>query len=146
MDKDVPFLCVLQTLEDINDLELTILKCHLLIEGALTDVIVSKAESPKYIMEARLTFSNKHQLARAMYDGACESWVWAAISMLNKTRNRLAHNLTSKNVEDDINKFVFFVKENQPMWGGDVLSVKHRDFFWAVFVVLKAVRDIVDIE
>jgi len=146
IDKDVPFLHLLQTLEDINDLELTILKCHLLIEEALTDILVSKAESPKYILEARLTFANKLQIARAMTDTSCEPWVWSAISMLNKTRNRLAHNLTSSEVEEDVDKFVAFIKSNQPMWAAEMLKVQHREFFWAVYVVFDKTKVIVGVQ
>ncbi len=146
MDKDVPILHLLQTLEDINDLELTILKCHLLIEEALTDILASKAQSPKYILEARLTFANKLQLARAMSDKSCEPWVWSAISMLNKTRNRLAHNLTSSEVEDDIDKLVVFIKSNQSIWAAEMFKVQHKEFFWAVFVVFKEIRNLAGVQ
>ncbi|MCS0413217.1 hypothetical protein BTO03_25065 [Vibrio parahaemolyticus] len=146
MDKDVPILHLFQTLENINDFELTILKCHLLVEEALTELLANKSESPKYILEARLTFANKLQISRALADTSCEPWVWAAISMLNKTRNRLAHNLTSSEVEADVAKFVSFIQSNQPMWPADMLDVRNRDFFWAVFVVFKEIRSVVGVE
>ncbi|WP_318399787.1 hypothetical protein [Photobacterium leiognathi] len=146
MDKDVPILHLFQTLENINDFELTILKCHLLVEEALTELLADKSESPKYILEARLTFANKLQISRALADTSCEPWVWTAISMLNKTRNRLAHNLTSSEVEADIAKFVSFIQSNQPMWPADMLDVRNRDFFWAVFVVFKEIRFVVGVE
>ncbi|MBE3714144.1 hypothetical protein HJ190_23140 [Vibrio parahaemolyticus] len=146
MDKDVPILHLFQTLENINDFELTILKCHLLVEEALTELLADKSESPKYILEARLTFANKLQISRALTDTSCEPWVWTAISMLNKTRNRLAHNLTSSEVEADVAKFVSFIQSNQPMWPADMLDVRNRDFFWAVFVVFKEIRSVVGVE
>ena len=62
--KEVPFLYLAEVLADINDLELTLLKSHLLVEEALTDAISMKADNPKYIYEARLTFSNKTNLVR----------------------------------------------------------------------------------
>ncbi|OZS41871.1 hypothetical protein, partial [Photobacterium sanguinicancri] len=119
---------------------------HLLVEEALTDALIFKAENPKYIVEARLTFANKYKMVRAFYDHSCESWIWTSISMLNKTRNRLAHNLSPQEVEEDINQFILFVKNNQPMWVDGMLTVNHSNFFWAIFLIFSEIRSLTSIE
>jgi hypothetical protein len=144
--KDVPFLQLFNLLSEINDLELTLLKSHLLVEEALTEAIVAKAEQPKYILEARLTFANKFNLVRSFYGSSCEPSVWKALNLLNKSRNQLAHNLTTDEINEHINVFVGHVKNHEKLWCADLIKAQHKDFFWAVYLVYKEIRELTGTE
>jgi hypothetical protein len=142
MEFESPFLDLVNVLEDINDIELSLLKCHLLIEKELERVVLIGAEKPKYISESRLTFSNKAALVRSFHNSKCEPWVWGAITKLNKVRNLLAHNLSSAEIENEIASYTSLLKNEEKIWPANLLKVKHADFFWAVFLVLSKLRDI----
>ncbi|MEO3684034.1 hypothetical protein ABHN84_17320 [Shewanella vesiculosa] len=143
MEFDSPFLELVNVLEDINDIELSLLKCHLLIEKELERVVIIGAEKPKYISESRLTFSNKIALVRSFHNSRCEAWVWGAINKLNKVRNLMAHNFSSAEIENEITSFTTLIKNEEDIWPAELLKVKHADFFWAVFLVLDKLRGIV---
>ncbi|MBU2881995.1 hypothetical protein KO525_05285 [Psychrosphaera sp. B3R10] len=143
MEFDNSFLDLVKVLEDINDIELSLLKCHLLIEQELDRVALIGAEKPKYISESRLTFSNKIALVRAFHDSKCESWVWGALNKLNKVRNLMAHNLSSTEIEIEITAYTILLKNEEKIWPAELLKVKHPDFFWAVFLILSKLRGIV---
>jgi len=140
---DNPFLELVDVLENINDIELSLLKCHLLIEKELERIVLIGAEKPKYISESRLTFSNKIALVRSFHNSKCESWVWGAINKLNKVRNLMAHNLSSAQIESEISSYTALLKNEEKIWPADLLKVKHADFFWAVYLVLGKLRGIV---
>ncbi len=76
-----------------TDAELMILKSHLLMESLLDAFIYSRMDNPKKLKDARLTFHQKTILASAMCGEEEYDWLWNAISLLNKTRNKLVHNL-----------------------------------------------------
>ena len=138
-----PFLELVDVLENINDIELSLLKCHLLIEKELERIVLIGAEKPKYISESRLTFSNKIALVRSFHNSKCESWVWGAINKLNKVRNLMAHNLSSAQIESEVYSYTALLKNEEKIWPADLLKVKHADFFWAVYLVLGKLRGIV---
>ena len=140
---DNPFLELVDVLENINDIELSLLKCHLLIEKELERIALIGAEKPKYISESRLTFSNKIALVRSFHNSKCESWVWGAINKLNKVRNLMAHNLSSAEIESEISSYTALLKNEEEIWPAELLKVKHADFFWAVYLVLGKLRGIV---
>ncbi|MDO7085561.1 hypothetical protein WNY51_18380 [Pseudocolwellia sp. AS88] len=140
---DNPFLELVDVLENINDIELSLLKCHLLIEKELERIALIGAEKPKYISESRLTFSNKIALVRSFHNSKCESWVWGAINKLNKVRNLMAHNLSSAEIDSEISSYTALLKIEEEIWPAELLKVKHADFFWAVYLVLGKLRGIV---
>ena len=143
MEFDNSFLDLVQVLEDINDIELSLLKCHLLIEQELDRVLLIGSEKPKYISESRLNFSNKIALVRAFHDSKCEPWVWGALSKLNKVRNLMAHNLSSTEIEIEITAYTILLKNEEKIWPAELLKVKHPDFFWSVFLILSKLRSII---
>jgi len=79
-----PLIRFMEHLPRNGDVELTTLKCHLLIEELLNKIISKNAASPKYIGQADLRFIQKMYLARAFAKTGIEPWVWGAIKKLNK--------------------------------------------------------------
>ncbi|MES9902047.1 MAG: hypothetical protein ABW168_05110 [Sedimenticola sp.] len=129
-----PLLRFMETLPKSGDVELTLLKCHLLVEEELTNIIYKSHKNPKYIKDARLSFSQKTKLARASNDISHSAWVWKGLELLNKTRNELAHNLTSHEIENKLEAFISHMKKSGPEWPKEAISGKFTNFHWAAFV------------
>lgn len=146
MDKLPPFLKLKATLENVDDLELALLKSHLIVEEALTDVISSKSQNPKYVVDSRLSFAQKCSLARALYDEEVGSLVWPAIKQLNKARNLLAHRLETEKIEAEISLFINIVRDGDEVWGADALNLKNRDLFFSVYLVANEIRALIEPE
>lgn len=92
-----------------GDVELTLLKTHLLIEELLTYILEKKCVKPGYMKKARLTFAQKISMARAMSEISESSWVWGALKKLNDARNSLSHKLDHEVIQEEIADFVLFI-------------------------------------
>ncbi|WP_155890825.1 hypothetical protein [Desulfuromonas sp. TF] len=84
----------LELIPDTEDLTLITLKGHLIIEEILYFIVIKHCQFPKYIAEARLSFSQLSSLTKAMINVPIHDCVFPAIDKLNKLRNNLAHNIT----------------------------------------------------
>lgn len=133
-----PLIRFLEHLPKNGDLELSILKCHLLIEEVLTKIISKSAKNPSYIEEANLRFFQKLRLAMAFSQLEKETWLWGALSKLNNTRNKLAHGLSPKEVQMTCNDFIEFVEQKQRKPEKEVLGPTFGRFHWAAFKVFSA--------
>jgi len=134
-----PLIRFMKTLPKSGDIELTLLKCHLLIDEVLTKMIELNHKHPKYLNEARLAFSQKMKLARASNDIQHQAWVWKSLHLLNQARNELAHNLTAEQIEAKLEVFTVFVKGNEVEWPTEAISGKFTEFHWAVYLVYTVV-------
>ena len=90
----------------------TILKGHLLIEEIISELVQRVGTNEKAIKDARLSFHQYACVAKAIYYEENNEWVWGAILKLNKIRNKLAHNLEPDGIEDLVEEFIDFCKEN----------------------------------
>ena len=74
------------------NLELVVLKGHLLIEEQLQEFLRATSRYPKSLDDARLNFMQTVHLVRAL-GGLPHHDIWTLVVDLNKLRNRLAHRL-----------------------------------------------------
>jgi len=118
-----------------GELELTLLKGHLLVEEILQLLIDEKLESPSVIEDARFTFHQRLCLAKAFYPGEHLEWVWTAAQKLNAVRNRLAHTLEANEIQSKIEEFVTLVEQKQGQPEIELLSPTFRRLHWALFKV-----------
>ena len=82
-------------IDKIDDTEIIILKCHLVVEYALNHLIIKVGKNRLDIDKARFTFSNKVKIAQLL--GLFESKsdeLKIFIDDLNKIRNQIAHRLS----------------------------------------------------
>jgi hypothetical protein len=81
-------------LPPLVNLELVVLKGHLLIEEQLQEFLRATSRHPKSLDDARLNFMQTAHLVRALggllYN---DHSLWSLVVDLNKLRNRLAHRL-----------------------------------------------------
>ncbi len=76
---------------------LVILKGHLIIEKALTDICARLLTNPPALERGNVRFSTRLDLVCALLDPALPESVVHAMRELNRLRNALVHNLEPKN-------------------------------------------------
>ena len=86
-------------LPDTDDLSLITLKGHLIIEEILNFIIEKHCNYPKYLKDARLTFSQLICLTKALISIPMQSCAFPLVTKLNKLRNELAHNITPEKAD-----------------------------------------------
>ena len=129
------FLRFFEVLPSSGDIELGVLKCHLLIEEVLTKLIEKSVRHPKFIEKARLTFAQKMQIAQSVIRGNVDAWVWVALDKMNKARNTIGHGLTASKIIGTINVFVSFVEANENHFNILEGNEKFTKFHYAAFAV-----------
>lgn len=85
-----------------TNLEYALLKCHLIVEYALTQFIRGSAHVLVESEAIRFSFAQKLEVAYLMGFGANEPWAIPAVELLNKVRNQAAHrfDLNRKEVDE----------------------------------------------
>jgi hypothetical protein len=139
-----PIIRFAEHLPKSGDIELSLIKAHLLIEEALTSIILKAARHPKYIKRARLTFSTKISLARSFCDLEDDPWLWSALTKLNDARNELVHGLSNQNMRIKLDEFVRFVEAEQGTPDNSLLLGAFAPFHWAaskLFTILSLQAD-----
>jgi len=91
-------------LPDSEDVEIIVLKGHLIIEEMLYTLASKLSQQPKHLDDARLTFKQLCCVVRSLLFLPVMDKGWDAISVLNKLRNKLAHNLEPKDINNLINE------------------------------------------
>lgn len=112
-------------LPESDDIELIVLKGHLMIEETLYRLAVEHCPNPKYLDSAQLSFSQLLFVVRSLIEFPGEEDVWAAIKLLNKLRNKLSHNLEPQNLNiltDEIDRLC--KSEEQPKNDTDAKRIK----------------------
>ena len=135
----VPLLRFMETLPKSGDVELTLLKCHLLIEEVLTEIISKALKNSNHVKEARLSFAQKIHITRASTELSHAPWIWQALKLLNQARNELSHNLTSHEIEEKLEKFITHVKAHNSGMPEEALSEKFTRFHWSAFATYTVV-------
>jgi len=117
-----PLVRFIEHLPKNGDLELSLLKCHLLVEEVLTKLILDSTKHPNYVRKARLTFAQKTSLARSISDLEHRAWLWGAIAKLNHARIELVHGLSVDDVKEKLDEFVRFVEAEEGAPSSDVIT------------------------
>lgn len=80
-----------QDVHDVDETAQAILKGHLILEGALDNIMDTIFFHGKYLRDARLTFHTKVQLVRAYSSNSHEVPSWELLRAVNSLRNEIAH-------------------------------------------------------
>jgi hypothetical protein len=89
-----------------KDVDLIILKAHLLIEEQVNAIAAARLVNPGVLMgEHRFESVYRIKLAQSFFPAEKHLWVWKALEQLNTLRNRVAHSIEPKG-KDNIMKNV----------------------------------------
>jgi hypothetical protein len=111
------------------DIQMVLLKGHLLIEELLEKFIESKLPDPKHLAEGRFTFHQRLVLAQALHarpDLFGYGWVWGAARTLNTLRNQMVHQMAPEGFDRKMEEFMSTVERQLPfpLAGGE----KHPEY------------------
>lgn len=110
--------------ESDAELDLRVLKAHLLAEEALNTYLEFKLPRGELLSEGRLSFSVKNRIAKAASDPSGLDWVWDAFDKLNTLRNSFAHQIDDGSRNQKMNNFILSCKAN---WQWSDLSERYND-------------------
>ena len=94
----------------IDELDLIVLKGHLLIEEQIDGIIETKTNKYEALSNARLTFFQKASLVEALLGYPNIDWLWENLRNLNGIRNELSHNLNSPKLVTKIDNFLISIE------------------------------------
>ena len=100
-------------LPSADDMTLLLLKGHLLIEELLRRLVDGALAKPAALKDAKLETYDWICLAEALFHGKAPNWLWGALRKLNHIRNKLAHNLEPKGLDDKIADFQSYVEQHR---------------------------------
>jgi len=95
-----------------KDITMIILKGHLLVEQALTDILDTELPYSKALDDAKMSFSNRLAVVKSIY-GTDTSFPYGLIENLNSLRNQLVHNLEPKDMESKLDDFIIRTKQSK---------------------------------
>lgn len=95
---------VVTHLPQTEDLQLIVLKGHLLAEEELIELIERCVPNPKALDQLR--FPMLVRLAESMHEPGFEPWLWQGLRDLNNARNEMAHRLERSNFDHHVRRFV----------------------------------------
>ena len=126
-----------------KDIDLVILKAHLLIEEGVNAISRVRLGSPEILLaEERFESIYRIRLAQSFFEPEFLPWLWHALTQLNKLRNRVAHSIDPKgrdNVMEDI------IRSIPGAGGNDTQSLQER-FEFALWFLHEAVSSLVELQ
>lgn len=93
-----------ERLHHVDDFVQVVLNGHLEIEGQLDDYIQRIFAHPKYLQEARLSFSQKVCITRAYTPETHDRIEWRVMVLFNQIRNKIAHRNRDAVLELDVSQ------------------------------------------
>lgn len=106
-DRDVEaFTRFLKRLPHGGDVDLVILKAHLLIEEQIRQLVAEHVRNPEALRVADLNTGQAISLAQSFFPPDHDPPLWASLRKLNKLRNEIAHNIEPKGLQDRIADFI----------------------------------------
>lgn len=99
------------------DLEMVLLKGHLLVEELLESYVESRVPHPRHLSRARFTFQQRLVLAQALHalpEAFGYGWVWGAARKLNSLRNQMVHNVAPQGFDRQVDIFASSIERRLP--------------------------------
>ena len=89
-----------------KDLELVILKGHLLIEEQIKEIIRQRLLNPEALNITRMNCHQAICLAQALLPAGHKEQFWTATKKFNELRNNIAHKLSPEEREAKVDEFI----------------------------------------
>jgi hypothetical protein len=131
----------LERLPHGKDVDLFILKAHLLIEEQINALIRERLESPDTLLaEERFESIYRIRLAQSFFERDHAPWLWHAVVQLNKLRNRVAHSIDPKGREN----IMLDVVQSVPMTAGKDTRPLQDRFEFTIWYLFEAISSLVE--
>jgi hypothetical protein len=124
-----------------KELDLVILKAHLLVEEQLNLLIAARLKNVEPLLnKERFESSYRILLAQSFFPPDFQPWLWHALEQLNKLRNRIAHSLAPKGIDNIIEDLI----KSIPGDFGAVTQARQERFEFALWSLFDAVSELVE--
>ena len=128
-----------------SDADLLLLKGHLLIEVLLEKCLSQRLASPGRLKDARLTFAQKLFIVSALSCEEGDNWLWDVITLLNRLRNDLVHNVDKPAHGALLQSFLLQVESSEELPHLEPPGHIHERLHRALFSVHEAMSHRVDL-
>jgi hypothetical protein len=88
-----------ERIQKINDLMLTVLKYHLVLEQFMNDLLDESGKK-----HDDLTFAEKLELCKELNPAEIDPPTWQVLTAINRLRNKIAHTLDQTDIEATMNE------------------------------------------
>jgi hypothetical protein len=124
-----------------KDVDLVILKAHLLLEEQVNALLEARLQNASALLaEERFESYYRIKLAQAFFPDGSHNWVWRALMQMNKLRNRVAHRIEPKGRDNLIKDIV----SNIPGAGKPKSDTLQENFEFAMWLLHNAVSLLVE--
>jgi len=124
-----------------KDVDLIILKAHLLIEEEVNAIIHARLKNPDVLLgEERLESVYRIRLAQSFFEPEAQPWLWKVLLQLNTLRNRVAHSINPKGREDIIHDIIKTIPSNSALKAESL----QEQFEFVLWILHEAVSSLVD--
>ncbi|MFT4504615.1 hypothetical protein [Caballeronia sp. 15711] len=132
------FMRFMKLLPHGKDIELVVLKAHLLIEEQIHLIVRNRLQNPDVL--GRLNCGQAIKLAQAFYPPEHEPETWKAVKQLNSLRNDIAHQLQSDQLKDKMQALV----RSFPSGFANIAEDDQDNFeltMWSLFVAVSSLAE-----
>jgi hypothetical protein len=91
-----------ERMKKLDELRVMVIKGHTIVEEALDLFLETALSNPNYLKEERPTFHFKGKLAQSLALKEDKDSLWAVFWAINYLRNKIAHQIDSKEIQDKI--------------------------------------------
>lgn len=126
-----------------KDVDLLILKAHLLMEEQINAILRKRLRNPEVLLaEEKFESFYRVLLAQSLFVPNHQLWMWRALCQLNKLRNRIAHQIDPKGRESIMEDIIHSIPGAA---GNDPRQLQER-FEFALWLLFSAVSALVEPE
>src|SRR4051794_32075616 len=101
------FTRFVSSLPSTNEIDLVILKAHLLIDNQINLIIEKRLQNSKALFDAaNIESFEKICLAEAFFPSGFRPWLWSALKKLNKLRNDIGSRLSPTGIDVSIDQII----------------------------------------
>lgn len=123
-----------------KELDLVILKAHLLVEEQVNALIDERLKNAPALKKAKLGSFHRICLAESFFPEDFQPWLWPALRKLNELRNDIAHQLSPVGINESIDHII----KSIPGDIGKVSSTRQERFEMTLWSLFDAVSELVE--
>lgn len=124
-----------------KDLDLVILKAHLLMEEQVNAILEARLPNASAILaEERFESFYRIKLAQSFFPEGSHEWIWRALTQTNKLRNRIAHRIEPEGRDNLMKDIIGHI----PGAGKSKSESLQEDFEFAMWILHNAVSSLVE--
>lgn len=132
----------LSVLPSGRELDLVILKAHLLIEEQVNAFIDERLTNAGALKKAELNSFQRICLAESFFPSDFKPWLWPALTKLNKLRNDIAHKISPAGIHARIDHIIKSIPGADDI--GNLANTRQGQFELTIWSLYDAVSNLVE--